>query len=241
MQLNHRRWVPLLATVMAAAATARLGAWQLDRAAQKTALQEAQKTQRALPALDVAELPRAAGAPVPLHRAVRLQGHWSVPHTVYLDNRQMNGHPGFYVLTPLLLADGRALVVQRGWLPRNSADRASLAALPTPAGPVVLSGRVSSAPGRLYEFAGAASGPIRQNLDLGDFAREAGLDLLPYTVVQEGDGNVADGLLREWPQPAANVHTHYGYAFQWFALSALVIGLYVWFQLVHPRLASRRP
>ncbi|MEO5695997.1 MAG: SURF1 family protein, partial [Burkholderiaceae bacterium] len=29
---------------------------------------------------------------------------------------------------------------------------------------------------------------------------------------------------------------HYGYAFQWFALSALMTGLYVWFRLVRPRL-----
>jgi surfeit locus 1 family protein len=32
------------------------------------------------------------------------------------------------------------------------------------------------------------------------------------------------------------VHKHYGYAFQWFALALLVIGLYVWFQVLQPRL-----
>jgi surfeit locus 1 family protein len=31
------------------------------------------------------------------------------------------------------------------------------------------------------------------------------------------------------------VHKHYGYAFQWFALSALTCGLYAWFQLIRPR------
>ena len=35
--------------------------------------------------------------------------------------------------------------------------------------------------------------------------------------------------------PAADVHKHYGYAFQWFALCALIVGLYVWFQLIRPR------
>ena len=43
-----------------------------------------------------------------------------------------------------------------------------------------------------------------------------------------------DGLRREWPLPALDVDRHYGYAFQWFALGALMTGLYVWFQLVHP-------
>jgi len=42
--------------------------------------------------------------------------------------------------------------------------------------------------------------------------------------------------LREWPRPAVDVQKHYGYAFQWFALCALMAGLYVWFQLVRPRL-----
>jgi surfeit locus 1 family protein len=93
----------------------------------------------------------------------------------------------------------------------------------------------------LYEFAGGATGPIRQNLDLGDFERETGLALLPFTVLQEDvDAAAQDGLRRDWPKPAANVHKHYGYALQWFALSALVIGLYVWFQLVHPWRARRR-
>ena len=38
-----------------------------------------------------------------------LQGRWQAEHTVYLDNRQMQGRPGFYVLTPLLLEGGGAL------------------------------------------------------------------------------------------------------------------------------------
>ena len=36
------------------------------------------------------------------------------------------------------------------------------------------------------------------------------------------------------PRPAVDVHKHYGYAFQWFALAGLITILYVWFQLVRP-------
>ena len=51
-----------------------------------------------------------------LHRPVILHGHWLAAATVYLDNRQMNGRPGFYVLTPLQLDDRPEVVlVQRGW------------------------------------------------------------------------------------------------------------------------------
>jgi surfeit locus 1 family protein len=105
-------------------------------------------------------------------------------------------------------------------------------------------GRIAPPPARLYEFAGGASGPIRQNLDLTGFARETGLPLLPLSVLQanadDKAGTAGDGLLREWPRPAVDVHKHHGYAFQWFALAALMTGLYVWFQLVRPRLRATR-
>ena len=47
-----------------------------------------------------------------------------------------------------------------------------------------------------------------------------------------------DGLLRQWPAVAIDVGKHHGYAFQWFALCALITGLYVWFQLLRPRLRA---
>ncbi len=238
------RVIVLLAALATVLATARLGLWQLDRAAQKIALQQALERQRALPALSAAGLPVAGGADTAsvVHRAVRLSGRWRDDATVYLENRQMNGVPGFFVLTPLLLDDGRFVLVQRGWTPRDPTDRTRIAAPPAPQGRIEVAGRVAADPARLYEFAPAASaaGPIRQNLAVADYARERGLPLLPLLVVQDdGPAPPDDGLRRQWAVPSADVHKHYGYAFQWFALSALVLGLYVWFQLLRPRL--RRP
>lgn len=241
--LKLRSALVLLAALAAAALTARLGVWQLDRAAQKTALQQALQQQQALPPLAQAELAHSpAELPPQLHRRVQLQGRWLPAQTVYLENRQMNGRPGFYVVTPLLLADGGAVLVQRGWVPRDLLDRTRVVAPPPPEGPVQVLGRIAPGPARLYEFDGAASGAIRQNLDPVLYARETGLALRPLAVVQEdGEAAHADGLLRSWPQPAVDVHKHHGYAFQWFALCALIIGLYVWFQLIRPaRQRARR-
>ena len=231
-----RKTIVLLAAVVAALGTARLGLWQLDRAAQKNALQAALLSQRALAPLQPGELPRdAAHALQNVHRAAHLQGQWLAPQTVYLENRQMHGQPGFYVLTPLQLPDHSAVLVQRGWAPRDLLDRTRIAAPPPPAGTVDVQGRIATGPARLYDFAGAASGPIRQNLELDAYGRETGLPLRPFMVVQDdGPSPIADGLQRHWPQPAADVQKHYGYAFQWFAMSALIIGLYAWFQLIRP-------
>jgi surfeit locus 1 family protein len=225
-----------LAAVAMALLTARLGFWQLSRADEKIALQAAIEQQARQPVLDA--LPDdARSASTWQHRRVRMQGRWSAAHTVYLDNRQMNGRPGFFVVTPLVLDDGRAVLVQRGWLPRNVNERTRIDDTPPPAGQISLEGRIAPPPSRLFEFEGAGTGRIRQNVDIEAFARETGLRLVPLSVVQTGP---ADKLLRDWPAPATGVGKHHGYAFQWFALSTLVVLLYVWFQFIQPRRAGRR-
>jgi len=240
-----KRWrnlAVLLAAVVCVALAARLGLWQLGRAAQKEALQTSQDLRSSLPDIDVARLAgRPEDAQAQHYRNVTLRGQWLHQHTVFLDNRQMKGRPGFFVVTPLAL-DGSAdaVLVQRGWTPRDFLDRARLPIVPTPEGLVTVRGQIAPPPSRMYELDSEGGGPIRQNLDLGTYAREIGVTLRPLSVLMKDSPEAAgDGLLREWPLPAVDVHKHYGYAFQWFALGALMTGLYVWFQLVRPRLRGR--
>lgn len=246
VQADWRFWLVAAAAVAGVAATAALGRWQLDRAAQKQALQAAIDERMRLPALDGRSL---AGLEAPeareavLHRAVVLRGHWLGQHTVFLDNRQMGGRQGFVVVTPLQLEHSPVVVaVQRGWAPRNFQDRAALPALDTPVGLVELAGRVAPAPARLLELEGGGVNPpgpsrIRQNLDLDAFRAETGVPLAGLTVLQTG--GAGDGLLRQWPVFSAGVEKHHGYAFQWFGLSGLIAILYVWFQLVRRFLRPR--
>lgn len=230
--MTARRWLLLAAALLGAALTARLGVWQLDRAQQKLALQAAIEAEAARPPLGNADL-----SGTPLHRRVTLRGTWVAERTVWLDNRPMDGRAGFYVVTPLRLAGrSEAILVQRGWAPRSQADLRQLPPLATPAGEVEITGRLAATPSRLYELGEGSTGAIRQNLDPAAFAVESGLALLPLTVVQTAPTGADDGLLRHWPAPDLGLHKHYGYAFQWFALCALIIGLYVWFQLLRPRL-----
>ena len=246
--LSRSRLIVLLAALVTAAGTARLGVWQLERGAQKAALQATLDSRLNLPALGPLDLPADAQAvQTQLHRRIELQGVWLPEFTVYLENRQMQGRPGFFAVTPLALADGTAVLVQRGWLPRDLRDRTRVQA-PRPAtGPVRLQARIALPPARLYDFDAAAAGPIRQNLDVAAFALETRLKLRPCSVLElddapnpAGQAPSPDRLLRDWPLPAADVHKHHGYAFQWFALSALTIALYVWFQNLRPRRRATR-
>jgi surfeit locus 1 family protein len=238
LSAKGRAAVVLVTTLIGVAITANLGVWQLRRAAQKIALQDALESRAKLTPLIAAELARSPGQVEPQHyRPVHLRGQWLAQRNVFLENRQMNGRVGFYLVTPLQL-DGRpdVVLVQRGWVPRDLRDRTLLPPIASPAGTVDVDGHIAPPPSRLYEFAPSTSGMIRQNLDLGEFALETGLPLAPLSVLQaDSPGNAGDGLLRQWPRPAVDVQKHYGYAFQWFALCALMAGLYVWFQLVRPR------
>ena len=241
-----RFWALTAAAVAGIGLTTALGFWQLDRAAQKEALQAATQTRALLPALDGADIagqPDAQALAVIVQRSVVLQGQWLPQYTVFLDNRQMQARPGFFVLTPLQLA-GRpeAVLVQRGWVPRNFQYRTQLPEIETPGGTIEVVGRVALPPSKLFEFEGApavqGSSRIRQNLDLPAFKTETGLDLAAATVLQTGEPS--EGLQRDWPAVNTGVEKNYGYAFQWFGFSSLIAILYVWFQLVRRFVRARR-
>ncbi|MBU1440072.1 MAG: SURF1 family protein, partial [Gammaproteobacteria bacterium] len=130
-----RFWVVTFAAVVTIAATASLGRWQLSRAAQKEAIQADIDQQKRQPALDQEEFLASDNATSAMYRLVRLRGLWVEPHTIYLDNRQMHGLQGFYVLTPFAIEGSKQTVlVQRGWLQRNFNDRTQLGKVETPAG-----------------------------------------------------------------------------------------------------------
>ena len=235
------RWrgvLVLIAAVAMIALCVRLGEWQLDRAAQKNALQASIEQRATEPPLDATALARTPASAVAQHfRRVTVQGRWLGERTVFLDNRQMDGKVGFFVVTPLALqGSAAAVLVQRGWVARDFTNRAALPTIETPSGVVSIAGVVAPAPSRLFEFAGSDSGAIRQNLDIASFARESGLDLLPLSLVQHDvPGATTDGVRRNWPAPASDVQKHYGYAVQWFAIAAAIAFLYVWHRFIRPR------
>ncbi len=231
-----------LALVVFAGITCTAGVWQLSRAHAKLAFEARVAERGAMPPLRADQLARdAAAGAEQAQRHIALTGEWDAAHTVYLMNRSMDERSGFYVMTPLRLPDGTAVVVQRGWIARDDANPTKAPPVATPTGPVIVRGHVAPWPSHWIELGHMASGAVRQNLELAPFTAESGLALRPVTVAEDTQpGNAGDGLRRDWPAPTAGVSiaTHYGYAFQWFAMAATALGLYVYFQFVRPR---RRP
>jgi surfeit locus 1 family protein len=229
-----RELLTVLATVITMLVTASLGFWQLSRGAEKQALEDLIAARAGMPPWSENDLLRADSLNEGLHRPARLSGEWQPQATVFLDNRPMNGRSGFIVVTPLLLrGQSQAILVQRGWVPRNFTDRTVVPAIAAPSGPVTIEGRLAPPPSHLFELGQAEPGPIRQNIYLEAFSKETHLRLVNVSLLQTAPP--ASEFERDWPRFAAGVQKHHGYAFQWFAMCATAALLYVWFQILSPR------
>jgi surfeit locus 1 family protein len=190
-----RGWALALGAAACAAGIA-LGNWQSGRAEEK----------------------RAAAAQ---ERRLEMRGEFLERYTVLIDNKLNRGRPGYHVVQPLRLADGRHVLVNRGWV-AAPAHREQLPQLRTPPGQHVVEGRVLEHFPRAYAPSGAEpEGRVWQNVEVTTFSVWSGLKLEPYVLEQHSP--LADGLARNWPAPDTGVATHRSYALQWYSLAALAV------------------
>lgn len=222
------RSLPWIAGVALAFAGLQLGDWQMRRADEKRAVQAQIDSRAQLPAV----LAQADAIP-PEWQAVRAQGVWLESKARLIDNRTHRGQAGYHLVMPLRLEDGSGVVfVNRGWV--AAGDRRVLPQWSTPGGVVTVEGRVRHPARETFMLAadvGGADTMVWQQIDLmrhRTLIHEAGAAVPLADWVLEQTSAQADGLVRDWPQPAAGVDRHLAYAFQWYALAALMLILTVW-------------
>lgn len=225
-------WLLLLLTLAFIALTARLGFWQLGRAQLREQIDAEQHESAAKPPLTADAVSALPAGEKPLYRRLDVEGRWLEQWTVFL-NRPQNGRPGFWVMTPLALRDGRVLLVQRGWAPRDPVLPEKPPELAPRSGWERVQGQWAEPPSHLMELeqahtARAEFPRVRQNLVLDEYRRQTGLDI---TAVMRQSADNGDGLVRDWPDIASKAPMNRGYAFQWFALSAVGAVYFLWFQI----------
>ncbi|HEY1326595.1 MAG TPA: SURF1 family protein [Casimicrobiaceae bacterium] len=210
--------------VVSACVTA--GNWQHRRMQEKDALRAA---------LDAAN----ARAPVPLpsgaddwtawrYRRVTAHGRYDASEQFLVDNRVHDGRVGYDVVTPLALADGRWLLVDRGFAPAGR-DRRVLPDAPPPAGDVTVEGRIQVAPSGYLFGNPEPSGVLWPHLDPARFAARTHRAVLPVYLEATG-GATGDGALsRDWPQPDLGSERHLSYMVQWYTFAAMAAGLWLFF------------
>jgi surfeit locus 1 family protein len=223
---------PTVATLILLPLFVRLGIWQLDRADQKAALQQAYSQRRSEPAVDLAtKTARRTDRQAMLWRECLLRGEYLPEEQYLLDNQIENEVVGYLVFTPFRLAGQDTVVlINRGWIPMG-ARRDVVPVFTTPQGPVEIRG-MAKAPQSTGLTLGSGRGEklghglVRlQHLDLAALARRKGWNLLPYVVRLEPDN--ASHFVRDWSPPGFGRERHLGYAFQWFLMAAVLVALYV--------------
>ncbi len=227
-------FIPTLAMLPLLALLLWLGQWQWDRAAEKQTLLDRWAGQALLAPVALPTAPDGNTTATAQFLRVFASGAYLPDSQVLLDNQTHGGKAGYRVLTPLLLADGSALMVDRGWvaLPGNARDR-----LPN----VAVSSANRRVQGRLDHFRQAAlreaTGPllaVRDNrprvMNYPDSAAvSAAIGRPVYPLVLLLEGTEPDGFVREdAPTLSFGPERHVGYAIQWWALAVTLVLLWGW-------------
>jgi len=219
-------WLMTLLTLAALVLFIDLGRWQWHRAQQKQALLDSFSSG----GQTLSELGSSATSELPRYAQVRLRGAYDGAHQFLLDNISHNGLPGFEVLTPLQLDDGRTLLVNRGWVPLTG-NRSQLPdvhldvdAAQTPSGrlddlPVagIALGHVPPAPGAPWP-------KLTSFPTMADLAAALGRPLQSRQLLL--DPQQPAGYLRDWHPTGMGPSRHLAYAVQWWLFGALALTLY---------------
>jgi surfeit locus 1 family protein len=221
-------WPITLLTFIAVVAFLGLGRWQWHRAAEKRAL-AAEFHAGATQPIDVTARATAA---LPRYSEVRLEGRYDAMHQFLLDNMSHDGYPGYEVLTPLTLADGRAVLVNRGWVPLTQSRR-QLPLIDIPAGPqpsATVLGLFDNLPvaalamGHVPPAPGATWPKLTSFPTMADLSAALGRPLESRQLLLNSDQ--PDGYVRDWKPSGFGPMQHISYAVQWWAFAALALVLY---------------
>lgn len=128
-------WWSWFALVLTATILAGLGTWQLQRAQAKEQILAQREVAGKAEAANLA----AASDPQALYgHAVAASGAYT-QRQILLDNQVWQGRVGYRVWTPLVLDDGRLVLVDRGWV-GGAGNRQRLPQPPVPAGSLEIRG-----------------------------------------------------------------------------------------------------
>jgi surfeit locus 1 family protein len=153
-------------------------------------------------------------------RTVRATGTYLADEQVLVINRSQGGEPGEDVVTPLQLASGELVLVNRGFVAETDAVPAP------PAGPVVVTGRLRSTEKRSFGgLTDPADGDLTelQRLDIPRLAEQLPGPVAPVyiTLLTSDPASAADPL--PIPDPELDEGPHQSYMIQWFIFSICAI------------------
>ena len=223
--------MPPVAAVVLLVTFVWLGLWQLDRAAYKKELAAA--------FAQSSDYERVHGdMPVRAFQPIKSSGRYLGERQFLIENIVKEGRLGAYVVTPFEISPNEPLlIVNRGWLPK-SPGQSALPDIEVEDQRLEIRGkaghlpRVGIRPGEAFE--GSSDWPrlgVYPTLD--ELSAELGRGVLPFVLLLDPDQ--ATPMQRLWEPAQSGPATHYGYAFQWFAL-AIAVAVVSFLQLIKRRI-----
>lgn len=241
---NTRTALALALLMLVGGTCVSLGFWQLDRATERRTIAATIEQGRRAKAIELNNTIQGTYN-FKNWTPATVEGRWRSDLSLLLDNRNLNGRPGLWLATPLVVGDGRAVLVLRGWFARPLGENKA-PIVPTPDSTQKLSGELAEHVPRLFElwssvkpanetlafverasFAARSEAidtnllPRRQNLAIAELSKLSGLNFFPVVLLQTSPAN--DGLIRTWPQPSVDADKNTGYAMQWFGFAAICL------------------
>lgn len=207
-----------------------LGFWQVRRLEERRLENTVVSSRLAASPVPIEDLLSAAGADIESleFRNALATGVFDTAEEVLVRSQVHAGTAGWHVITPLVLSDGRAVLVNRGWVPLEM-DVAPVPVAP-PAGELTVTGLVGLTQERRAGGAVEPEGRLTRiaRVDVDRLDQQMPLALLPvYLVADEGEGFL--------PIPVDRPDTtdegpHAMYAIEWFSFT--LIGLVGYFFLL---------
>lgn len=227
-----RRWILTTILVLAGSALCvRLGIWQLDRLEQRRAFNAHVEAQWASPAVNLnAEVPRDVISME--YRSVQVSGSYDYEHQVALRNQYWQDQYGYHLLTPLLLKDGTAVLIDRGWIPGEDGEDPENWGSFNEDTEVVLSGIIRLG-GEEPDVGGVPdeTGTLQfwNNVNLERIDEQLLYDLLPIYIQLDVDENDTQPPIPYQPEIELTEGPHLGYAGQWFIFASILFFGYPFF------------
>ncbi|WP_214411467.1 SURF1 family cytochrome oxidase biogenesis protein [Sphaerisporangium fuscum] len=222
-----------------------LGRWQFGRYEERSAANSLATSNLAAAPVPLTGLDRP-GASVPdklRFRAVTATGHYDAAHELVVRRRTQNSRPGFYVLTPLVTADGSAVLVNRGWVKMGPTADTPPEVPPPSTGEVTVTGRLR--PAETEDSTGITdrSGlPARQVLLINtpNIAKTMPYKLFGGYVELTGQQPAAAAAPEPVPDPdtGGGGGLNLAYSVQWWLFIAIAIG--GWFTLIRREAQDRK-
>ncbi|GAA3767020.1 SURF1 family protein [Plantactinospora mayteni] len=235
------RWLGILALTLAAATVmVLLGNWQLSRYQERAAINERiDETAKLAPVPVDQVLPRPGGAAGTTGQAppagaawtrVTVTGRYDSTNVILIRSRTVESKVGFEVLTPLRLADGSAVLVDRGWIP-PAVGGSALARPEVPAAPsgeVTVVGRVHLSESKPDAVARRDGRIETRRIAVPTLARELPYPLYSAYLLLDEQTPAADPAFSAIPIRHENDWQNGGYVVQWWLFAVLALVGFGW-------------